>query len=44
MKTIKTLTLVSVLVFGMTTSAFASWWNPFSWGWFKKNSPKVQVV
>lgn len=44
MKTIKTVAVVSVLVFGMTTLVFASWWNPFSWGWFKKNSPVVQVV
>lgn len=44
MKTIKTIGVVSVLVFSMTTLAFAAWWNPFSWGWFKKNTPVVQVV
>ena len=36
MKKIKTLTLVSILMFGITTSAFASWWNPFTWSIFKK--------
>ena len=42
MKTIKTLTLVSILVVGMTTSVFASWWNPFTW--FQKKVVSVQQV
>lgn len=41
MKTIKTVAVVSVLVFGMTTSVFASWWNPFSWGWFKNKDVSI---
>ena len=43
MKTIKTAVLVSVLMFGMTTSVFASWWNPFTWHWFKRAS-QAQVT
>lgn len=42
MKTIKTVALTSVLVFGMTTSVFASWWNPFTW-FQKKMAPAQQV-
>ncbi len=40
MKTLKTLALVSLLVTSMTTSAFASWWNPFTW--FKQLIPVRQ--
>lgn len=38
MKTIKTFALVSVLTIGLTASAFASWWNPFTWNFFKKQT------
>ncbi len=34
MKKIKTLALISVLFFGVTTSVLASWWNPFTWSLF----------
>lgn len=34
MKMIKTFTFISLLIIGMTSSVFASWWNPISW--FKK--------
>lgn len=44
MKTIKTFTLVSILMFGMTTSVFASWWNPFTWNFFNKKVVPVQQV
>ncbi len=44
MEIIKTLTLVFFLVFGMTTSVFASWWNPFTWHWFKRNIVVEQQV
>lgn len=44
MKTIKTVTLVSILLVGMTTSVFASWWNPFTWHWFKINTPATQQI
>lgn len=46
MKIIKTFALVSVLTIGLTTSVFASWWNPFTWNWFKKQTPVTtqQVV
>lgn len=44
MKTIKTFVLVSILTVGMTTSVFASWWNPFTWGFFKKYIQIQQVT
>lgn len=40
MKTIKTMTLISVLVVGMTSISFASWWNPFTW--FTKKVVPIQ--
>lgn len=42
MKTAKTLAIVSIITFSMTTSAFASWWNPFTW--FQKKAVSVQQV
>lgn len=42
MKSIKILTVTSILLFGLTTSAFASWWNPFTW--FHKKVVSVQQV
>lgn len=44
MKTIKTLVLISTIMLGMTTNVFASWWNPTTWGWFKKNVVVQQVL
>ncbi len=44
MKKIKTIAFISVLMFGMTTLVFASWWNPFTWGFFKKNINVEQQV
>lgn len=43
MKTIKTFTLISLLIVGTTTSVFASWWNPFTWSFFKKKVQTQQV-
>lgn len=42
MKTFKKLTVVSVLVLGMTGSVFASWWNPFTWNIFKKKETQKE--
>ena len=42
MKTAKILVVVSVITFSMTTSVFASWWNPFTW--FHKKVTSVQQV
>ena len=42
MKTFKKLTVVYVLMFGITTSAFASWWNPFTWSIFKKKETQKE--
>jgi hypothetical protein len=36
MKTIKTFALIPFLVAGITTSVFASWWNPLTWSFLKK--------
>jgi hypothetical protein len=44
MKIIKKSALVSILIFGMTTSVFASWWNPFTWNFFNKKVVQVQQV
>ncbi|MBP6949000.1 MAG: hypothetical protein KBB50_02930 [Candidatus Pacebacteria bacterium] len=44
MKSLKTIALVSFVTLATTTSVFASWWNPFTWGMFKKNSVSVQQV
>ncbi|MBP9866731.1 MAG: hypothetical protein KBC41_01495 [Candidatus Pacebacteria bacterium] len=42
MKIIKTFTIISVLTIGITQSAFALWWNPFTW--FQKKVISVQQV
>lgn len=42
MKSIKLFTFTSILLFGLTTSVFASWWNPFTWSIFKKNNITIQ--
>lgn len=38
MKTLKTIALISIVSVGMTSSVFASWWNPTSWKIFKRES------
>lgn len=42
MKTIKILALISVLTIGITQSAFALWWNPFTW--FQKKVVPMQQL
>jgi hypothetical protein len=44
MKTIKTIAVISVLTIGMTTSVFASWWNPLTWNIFKKKTTQIHSV
>lgn len=45
MKSIKTIAFVSLLTIATTTSVFASWWNPFTWGIFqRKSTPVAQVA
>ncbi len=41
MKILKTIAFISIVSVGMTTSVFASWWNPFSWNMFKKQNKVV---
>ncbi len=45
MKTTKLVVMGTVLVMGMTSSVFASWWNPTTWKVFtRKSSPATQNV
>lgn len=41
MKTLKTIALVSIISIGMTSSVFASWWNPTTWKIFKRENKVV---
>jgi hypothetical protein len=41
MKVIKIAVFMSVLVVGISSTAFASWWNPVTWRIFKKESKVV---
>ncbi len=41
MKTLKTIALISIVSVGMTSSVFASWWNPTTWKVFKRESKAV---
>lgn len=42
MKTLKTAALISLLSICVTQSAFASWWNPFTWHIFNKKVVQVE--
>jgi peptidoglycan hydrolase-like protein with peptidoglycan-binding domain len=47
MKTTKKALVISLLIVGITGQVFASWWNPFTWSWFKKErvvAPQVEQV
>jgi hypothetical protein len=46
MKKIKLITTSAIVMFFCVQTAFASWWNPFSWDWghfFKKSTPTESV-
>jgi len=40
----KYLLILLLIVFIIPSIALASWWNPFTWSWFKKNPQIEQVV
>src|ERR1035437_7484616 len=40
MKKILLVSIITIIIIPQIT--FASWWNPFSWSWFKKPTPVVQ--
>lgn len=42
MKIIKTIITTSILFLVITNTAFASWWNPFTWSFFKKQNQKIE--
>lgn len=41
MKNTKKILFVAILSIGMTSSVFASWWNPMSWKFFSKQDKQV---